>query len=180
MATTDRSDESIDDIDGDVNEIMSRLEALQAQTRALKIQNKRLKTAIAGSEEEFNSFDVDDIESVFDRLDELEDDMKVANATASKNKRGKVEKAIDAIEFATSEKIHGPAGVTITSGEVAAAANCSKSRALTLMDELAGSLEWAEAETPGGPKPKQLRLTFGDREIQELVDDVLEEWGDAE
>ena len=125
------------------------------------------------------------IGTVVDRLDELEEDLddleeavKVKNATASDRKAGKVEKAIDVLEFAASEKQGGYAGVKVTSGEVAGAADCSKSRALTLMDEIAG-LPWAETESPGGPKPKVLRLRVGDRDVQELVDDVLEEWGEV-
>lgn len=118
------------------------------------------------------------LESMESRLDDLEEEVKLASATSSKNKQGKIQKEIDVLEFGTEKKTHGMAGVAITTSEVLAAANCSRSRAQSLMDEIAGALDEAKTESPGGPNAKQLRIRFQDQDLDKLVGKLLEEWGD--
>lgn len=111
------------------------------------------------------------------RLDDLEEEVKLASATSSKNKQGKIQKGIDVLEFGAEKKIHGMAGVAITTGEVLAAASCSRSRAQSLMGEIAGSLDEAKTESSGGPNAKQLRIRFQDQDLDDLVGKLLDEWG---
>jgi predicted nuclease with TOPRIM domain len=91
----------------------------------------------------------DRLESMETRLDDLEDEVKLASATSSKNKQGKIQKGIDVLEFGATKKTHGMAGVAITTGEVLAAANCSRSRAQSLMDEIAAALECSNNTVTG-------------------------------
>jgi hypothetical protein len=65
------------------------------------------------------------------------------------------------------------AGVAITTIEVLAAANCSRSRAQTFMDGFAGALDEAKTESPGGPRAKQLRIQFQEQELDEPVGKLL-------
>jgi len=119
------------------------------------------------------------IDDVHERIDDLEDDLQVASATSSGKKASKIEKAINVLEMA-SRKPSGLAGVTVQTGEVLGAARCSNSRARSLMDEMAGAIDGAETEVPGGPKQKVLRLPTADRDVEDLKEELLEQWGDGE
>lgn len=77
-----------------------------------------------------------------------------------------------------SRKRGGLSGVTVDRGDVLGAASCSSSRARGLVDEMAGAIDGAETETPGGPNPKVLRLPIGDRDVEYLQEERLEQWGD--
>jgi hypothetical protein len=103
----------------------------------------------------------------------------LASATSWKNKQGKIQKGIAVLEFGAQKKTHGMVGVAITTGEVLAAANCSRSRAHTLMDEIAAALDEATTESPGGPNAKQLRISFPDRGLEGLVEELLEAWSET-
>ena len=121
----------------------------------------------------------DRVDDVHDRIDGLEDDLQVASATSSSKKASKIDKAMDVLEMA-SRKRGGFSGVTVDSGEVIGAASCSNSRARGLMDEMAGAIEGAETEIPGGPNPKVLRLPTADCDGEDLQEELLEQWGDGE
>ena len=153
------------------------LDALREEVDRVDEFEELLKSNLNGAFTRISDFD-DRLTRIEHRLDELEDEVKVASATTSDNKRGKLKKAIDIIHFAADGKRHGPSGVAVDTGEVTAAANCSRSRALTLMDEIAGCQEWATTESPGGPKPKQIRIRFDGRDVDALVDDLVDEWGE--
>ena len=105
--------------------------------------------------------------------------MKVANATASENKRGKIQKAVDILRFAFEEKRHGTSGVVVKTGEALQAAGCSDSRARQLMVEIAGVVDSAETETPGGKQQKRLRIRFEGRDFEDVHQELLEAWGEA-
>jgi len=47
-------------------------------------------------------------ERLQERVGELEEAVKVAKVTSSKNRRGKIDKALSNLEFAFDEKRHGP------------------------------------------------------------------------
>jgi hypothetical protein len=158
-------------------------EDLEATIEDLQAQVDRLEELIgenvAGLHARLSRFE-DHLDSVDRRIDELEDDAKVARATTSSKKQSKVEKATEVLE-AADRKQGGPAGVVIDTGEVIGAAKCSRSRATGLMDEMAGAIKDAETRTPGGPNPKALRLPIGgDRDVDELIDELVESWGDKE
>jgi len=161
-----------------LEDLESALEDLREDVDRIDELEELLETNLTGVFTRISALD-DRLDSIENRLDDLEEEVKRAGATASKNKQGKIQKGIDVLEFGATKKTHGMAGVAITTGEVLAAANCSRSRAQTLMDEIAAALDGATTESPGGPNAKQLRISFQDRELDGLVDELLEEWGET-
>ena len=162
-----------------LEDLQTALDALNTEVERIDELETLLESNFTGVFSRIGEFD-DRLTVIEDRLDELEDGVKVATATSSRNKQGKIQKGIDVLEFAATEKHHGTAGVAVTTGEVLAAASCSRSRAQTLMDEIAAALDGAATETPGGPNAKQLRIRFNDRDVKTLIDELLEEWGDID
>jgi hypothetical protein len=158
-------------------------EDLEATIHDLQEQVDRLEELIgenvAGLHDRISGYE-HHLEAVERRIDDLENDAKVARATSSSKKQSKVEKATEVLE-AADRKQGGPAGVTIDTGEVIVAAKCSRSRATGLMDEIAGATDDAKTRTPGGPNPKALRLPIGgDRDVDELIDELVNAWGGEE
>ena len=162
--------DSLEDLEAALNELRSEVDRVDELETLLE-------SNFTGVFSRIGEFD-DRLAVIQDRLDELEDGVKVATATSSRNKHSKIQKGINVLEFAATEKHHGTAGVAVTTGEVLAAASCSRSRAQTLMDEIAAALDGARTETPGGPNAKQLRIRFNDRDVETLIDELLEEWGE--
>lgn len=118
-----------------------------------------------------------DVEEVRDRLETVHEKIDVVDATMPKQQRGKLEKVRAILEYATSQARGGYGGVKVTTGEAAAAASCSRDTALRLIDEIGATFSWAASKNPGGPKPKQLRLSIGDQTVGDLMVDVREQYG---
>lgn len=114
------------------------------------------------------------------RIDELEQQIERMQVASSSQKGGKIEKISDVLDYAESEATGGRYGVTLVTGEVAAAASCSRDTALRIMDEIGGSMPWAMVENPGGPKPKQLKLQTGDHDPSKMLQDVTARYGEKE
>lgn len=107
-----------------------------------------------------------------ERLDTLEEQVDLVDATMPQQQKGKLEKVQAILEYAIDHGSGGHAGVKVDTGEATAAAGSSRDTARRLMDEIGGSFPWADVETPGGPKPKQLKLRIRDRTPDELMSDV--------
>jgi len=159
------SQESLGEV---VDELQERLDALE---ETMEGNVTGIHSRISGVEDR-----IADLEG---RMDALEEDVQVANAASSSKKASKIDKAMDVLEMA-SRKRSGISGVRVDTGDVLGAANCSSSRARGLMDEMAGAIDGAETETPGGPNPKVLRLPLGERDLEELQEELLEAWGEKE
>jgi predicted nuclease with TOPRIM domain len=160
-----------------IEDLERAIEALQEDVDRIDEFEDLLESNITGVFTKLSNLN-DRLESMESRLDDLEEEVKLASATSSKNKQGKIQKGIDVLEFGTEKKTYGMAGVAITTSEVLAAAGCSRTRAQSLMDEIAGALDEAKTESPGGPRAKQLRIRFQDQDLDELVGKLLEEWGE--
>ena len=100
-----------------------------------------------------------------DRLDDLEGQLQdigghveLVDASLSSPQKGKIEKVMGVLDYIERDASGGRGGVTVTTGEVAAASGGSRDTALRLMDELAARFEWADVDNPGGPKPKRLKV----------------------
>jgi predicted nuclease with TOPRIM domain len=154
------------------------IEALREDVDRIDEFEELLESNITGVFTKLSNLD-ERLETMEDRLDDLEEEVKLASAMSSKNKQGKIQKGIDVLEFGAKKKTRGMKGVAITTGEVLAAASCSRSRAQSLMDEIAGALDQATTESPGGPHAKQLRVSFQNNELENLIDELLEEWGET-
>jgi len=162
-----------------LGDVVDELQEENAELRERVDQLEQLvEDNLTGAFSRIASID-DRVDDVHDRIDGLEDDLQVASATSSSKKASKIDKAMDVLEMA-SRKRGGFSGVTVDSGEVIGAASCSNSRARGLMDEMAGAIEGAETEIPGGPYPKVLRLPIADRDVEELQEEILEQWGNGE
>jgi len=162
-----------------LGDVVDELQEENAELRERVDQLEQLvEDNLTGAFSRIASID-DRVDDVHERIDGLEDDLQVASATSSSKKASKIDKAMDVLEMA-SRKRAGFSGVTVDSGEVLGAASCSNSRARDLMDEMAGAIEGAETEIPGGPYPKVLRLPIADRDVEELQEEILEQWGDGE
>jgi predicted nuclease with TOPRIM domain len=161
-----------------IEDLESALEELREDVDRIDKLEELLETNLTGVFTRISEFD-DRLETIEDRLNDLEGDVKRASATSSKNKQGKIQKGIDVLEFGAKKKTHGVKGVAITTGEVLAAASCSRSRAQSLMDEIAVALDEATTESSSGPKAKQLRISFQDQDVECLIDELLEEWGET-
>lgn len=154
------------------------IEALREDVDRIDEFEELLESSITGVFTKLSNLD-DRLASMESRLDDLEEEVKLASATSSKNKRGKIQKGIAVLEFGAEKKTHGIVGVAITTGEVLAAANCSRSSAQSLMDEIAGALDGAKTESTGGHNAKQLRIRFQDDELDDLVEKLLDRWGET-
>jgi len=162
-----------------LGDVVDELQEENAELRERVDQLEQLvEDNLTGAFSRIASID-DRVDDVHDRIDALEDDLAIASATSSSKKASKIDKAMAVLEMA-SRKPSGIAGVTVDTGEVLAAASCSNSRARGLMDEMAGAIEGAETEIPGGPNPKVLRLPTADCDGEDLQEELLEQWGDGE
>jgi len=106
-----------------------------------------------------------------DELQHLRGQLDTIDATMPQQQRGKRQKVRSILEFGVSEANGGTAGVKITSGEAAAAASCSRDTARRLMDEIGTTFAWADVKNPGGPNPKELRVST-DTGLESLMADV--------
>lgn len=104
-------------------------------------------------------------------LRHLRSQLDTIDATMPQQQRGKRQKVRSILKFGVSEANGGTAGVKVTSGEAAAAASCSRDTARRLMDEIGSTFAWADVKNPGGPKPKELRVTIADG-LETLMADV--------
>ncbi len=120
-------------------DLETALDELREDVERIDELEELLETNLTGVFTRIGALD-DRLDSVEIRLDDFEEEVKRASATASKNKQDKIQKGIDVLEFGATKKTHGMAGVAITTGEVLAAANGSRSRAQTLIDQIAASL----------------------------------------
>jgi len=112
-------------------------------------------------------------EQLRDDIARLRDQVEMVNATMPNQQRGKYEKIRAIIEFAIEEGSGGTAGVKVTTGQAAAAAGASRDTARRLMDEIAATFSWGDVEVPGGPNPKELRISTRRHDEDDLVDDVV-------
>lgn len=134
----------------DVIELEERVETLEQENRALR-----------------------------NRITQLEQSQEDIHATMPKQQRDKQAKVRAILEYATNEATGGQSGVKVETGEATAAAGCSRNSALRLMDEIGAKLSWAAVKNPGGPQPKELRLTIKDRDVEELMVDVRDAFRDG-
>ncbi len=150
--------ETIEDLERAINDLREDVDRID-EFEAL------LESNITGVFTKPSNLD-DRLESKENRLDNQEEDVKLASAMSSKNKQGKIQKGVDVLEFGAEKQTHGMAGGATSTCEVQAAVNCSRSRAQSLMDEIAGTLNVAMTELPGGLHGKLSHIWFQDDELE--------------
>jgi regulator of replication initiation timing len=116
------------------------------------------------------------IDELEHKLDDVERDVGLTQAAVPEQSKQKVENVCDVLEYAATHASGGYAGTAVTTGEVTAAIDGSRSTARRLMDDIAGRFEWATAENPGGPNPKKLKLAIKSRAWEDLQDEIIEEY----
>lgn len=164
----DDRDDSIDkedDLEGVVDELQENLDRLE----------EMVGENVAGLHARISKLE-DRLDRLDHRIDSIESQAKAAAASSSPKKEGKIEKALDVLGVA-DKKVGGAKGVKMDTGDVVGAAECSRSRARGLMDEMAGAIEGAATNTPKGPIPKNLKLPIGERGKEALEEELLEAWG---
>jgi len=132
----------VDDIES-VDELKEIIKTLQGQIKASHRTIGRLE---------------DQIDHLTERVDELEGDVTVTQASVPNQSKTKLENVLAVTEYAYDKKNGGRAGVKVTSGEITAVIDGGKQTGLRLLDEIAGKFEWAKAEKPGGPKENYLKI----------------------
>lgn len=169
--------ESREDLEAAMEELRRKTQELEDLGEEVQRLENLIAENVEGVHIRLSRID-DQIERLQERVEDLEKDARVAEATTSAKKQSKIERATDVLQ-AADRKGGGPSGVVVDTGDVIGAASCSRSRAQGLIDEMAGALEDAEVKRPGGPNPKQLRLPIGHRakDVDELVDELIDAWG---
>jgi len=114
----------------------------------------------------------EDVADLQGEVDRLRDQVEMVDATMPDQQKGKYEKMLAIVRAALDDGSQGPSGVKITTGHAATAAGSSRDTARRLMDEIGASFPWAECEAPGGPKPKELRISTRRHDEDDLVDDI--------
>jgi hypothetical protein len=154
----------------------SRLEDLETdvRNRMTKTEGEVAMRQLADAVEADVPAEADTVQiatAAADELRHLRGQLDTIDATMPQQQRGKRQKVRSILEFGVSEANGVTAGVKVTSGEAAAAASCSRDTARRLMDEIGTTFEWAGVKNPGGPKPKELRLTI-ENGLEALMADV--------
>lgn len=162
-------DIDFDDIDDreqliDVLRVMqNQLQDAEARVRDLQETRSNLYNQI-----EDNTAKIERLEA---RIEDLGGHIEVVDASIDTPRKGKVENVLAVIEHAHERGTRGMKGTMLKTGEVHAAISGSRTTALRLIDEIAATFEWAQAENPGGQRQKRLKLEFN-RYIDALKTDV--------
>lgn len=159
-----------------VDDIESFLGELAEQHNELVREVERIDNLVIRALDNYHDTS-DDLEELRGEVNRLRDQVEIVDATMPDQQKGKLEKVRSILEFAMDHGSGGMRGVKVDSGEAAAAAGSSRDTACRLMDEVGATFSWADVETPGGPKPKVLKLAIQDREVGELMDDVRAHYG---
>lgn len=175
----------LDELDGldcpdeldDLEELRTLLCRLIDRQNTILVELKRLDNLTIRALE--NSREAaEDAGEVRSELAQIKEDVDVVNAAIPDHQQEKLDRIRGILAYAVTEARGGPGGVKVDTGEAAAAAKTSRNTALRLMDEIGASFSWASTETPGGPNPKQLKLSIGNSGVNELMDDVRAKFGE--
>lgn len=118
----------------------------------------------------------DEIEDLRETVKDLERRLDETNADVSGQQREKIDRIEDLVEHAVEHGRGGPGGVTVETPAATAVCGRSKETALSYMNELGAVFEWADTKSPGGPKPKQLRINTANHTLDELLEDVRDHY----
>jgi len=85
---------------------------------------------------------------------------------------GKVQRIEKLVKHAFEDGTGGHGGVIIHTPEAKAVVGQSKKTTLSYMNEIGAAFGWAGTKTPGGAKPKQLRIDTASYTLDEALEDV--------
>ena len=85
---------------------------------------------------------------------------------------GKVQRIEKLVKHAFKDGTGGRAGVIIRTPEAKAVTGQSAKTTLSYMNEIGAAFDWAETKTPGGAKPKQLRIETEYHALDDVLEDV--------
>lgn len=165
---------SVEDIDPDeietIDDLKDALAALQDDLERVDGNVNGFFARVSGIDDRLN-----DIEN---RLDRLEQSVNKVDASVPKQSKNKVDNVESVLEYAVNHATGGRGGVKVDTGEVSGQIDGSRDTALRLMDDIGSKFQWADVDNPGGPNPKQLKLATGGRTVEQLMNDVVEVYGD--
>lgn len=167
------NDIDLDAID-DRDDLVAVLGALQERLRDVEARVRDLQETRGNLFEkiEANAAAINELE---DQIDDLNGHVEVVDATIDTPRKGKIGNIHSVIDHAHEKGARGMEGTMLKTGEVHAAISGSRNTALRLIDEIAGTFEWADAENPGGQKQKRLKLTLG-QPVESLKADVTDHY----
>lgn len=116
------------------------------------------------------------VDKLEEHVADVDDRVELVDATMPDQQKNKLERVEAILQYAYEHAEGGMGGVKVTTGEATAAASSSRSTARRAMDFIGSAFPWAETHTPGGPKPKELRIDT-DASLQDRLADARDHFG---
>lgn len=158
-------------------EKIDSVEALQDAMETIRDDVDRIDGNVNGFFSRVSGID-DRLDEIEQRLDDLEQSVTKVDASVPEQSKNKIDNVESVLDYAVNHATGGRNGVKVDTGEVGGQINGSRDTALRLMDDIGSKFQWADVDNPGGPKPKQLKLAVGGRTIDELMADVVAQYGE--